>query len=308
MTRWILAAAWAGGVTAVVAQAPPAGQPPAGQVPPGGPTPPAVAPAPPVVNPALWQHLVNWETVMKAATSFYSKGKVTREVKVGVRKGVKESTTDIMCLMPSKARMNLTAIPGPGEKPNPDDYEAYIATSNLILDYDGNNKRLTETRLPPGSTKGMLLLDFMSGAITAKAAVERFGISVLKEDANYLYLELLPKTAEDLGDFESMVLVLFRDLPGQPAYLPRQVVVRRNKNQEEETWDFPKPAVNVPGIKDAYFDPVAVDKKTWNHVVQNAPAAGQRGVKPPAAVGPAAIPGPVGPGVVPTPGATPPRK
>ena len=302
MTRWILALAWAGGVTALSAQTPPAAQPPLGQPPTG--LPPAPTPVPtPAVSPALWQHLQNWETVMKGATNFFCEGKKINEVKVGVRKGKKESKTDIRCQMPSKARMFLTAIPGPGEKTDPNDYDLYIASSSLILEYDGNNKRLIETRLPPGSTKGMLLLDFMSGAITARAAVERFEIRLFQEDANYLYLELKPKTAEDRGDFESMILVLFRNIAGQPGYLPRQVVVRRNNNQEEETWDFPRPAINVEGITNATFQPVVVDKKIWNVVVQNAPAQGPRDARP--AVGAAAIPGPGAPPVVPTPGELP---
>ncbi len=295
MTRWTLATAWAACTAALLlAQAPPA-----------GPVPPAVAPTAAsreALSPALWQHLVNWEAVMKGASNFYCEGKKISETKGGVRKGKKESRTEIRCQMPSKARMLLTVIPGPGEKPDPNDFDLYIATSNLILEYDGNNKRLIETRLPPGGTKGMLLLDFISGAITARAAAERFDIKLLKEDANYLYLELKPRTSEDLGDFESMVLVLFRNLEGQPAYLPRQVVVMRNKNQEEETWDFPRPAINVQGFGPADFSPAPIDKKTWNHVVQYAPA--QRGglsqaVQAPA---PAAIPGP---GVVPTPGVVP---
>lgn len=308
MTRWILALAWAGGVTALSAQAPPAAQLPPGQPQTGVPPAPTPTPAPtPAVSPALWQHLVNWETVMKGATNFYCEGKKVQENKVGARKGKKESKTDFRCQMPSKARMLLTAVPGPGEKADANDFDLYIATGTSILEYDGNNKRLIDTRLPPGGTKGMLLLDFLSGAVTARAAVERFEIRLLQEDANYLYLELKPRTAEDLGDFESMILVLFRNLAGQPAYLPRQVVVRRNKDQEEETWDFPRPAINVKGIANADFEPVVVDKKIWNVVLQNAPAQGSRAARPPVAVGAAAIPGSGAPAAVPTPGG-PPRK
>jgi len=305
MKRWILAAAWAGCATTLLAQAPPA-----------GPTPPAVAPAPApapaqaaAIDPVLWQHLVNWETVMKGASSFYCVGTKTKEVLVGARKGKQSYKTDIMCQMPSKARMNVTALAAPGQNSDPNDYAAYIATKSLILEYDGNDKRLIETRLPPGSYKGMLLLDFLSGAITAKAAVERFDIKFLGEDANYLHLELKPKTPEDLADFEKMTLVLFRNLPGQPAYLPRQVVINRNKGQELELWDFPKPAINVNGIKESFFDPVAIPDKAWKHIVQYAAAPGERGVKVPGAPFDLAIPGappaPGAPAAVPTPGVPP---
>ena len=301
MTRWTLAAVMTACATALLAQAPPA-----------APVPPAAAPAVApreALSPALWQHLVNWEAVMKGATNFYCEGKKISETKVGARKGKKESRTEIRCQMPSKARMVLSAIPGPGEKADPNDFDLYIATSSLILEYDGNNKRLIETHLPPGGNKGMLLLDFISGAITARAAAERFDIKLLKEDANYLYLELKPRTPQDLGDFESMVLVLFRNVEGQPAYLPRQVVVMRNKNQDEETWDFPRPAINVQGFGAGDFNPAPIDKKTWTTVVQYAAAPGERGLKVPGMPYDLAIPGAApasgGQGVVPTPGVLP---
>jgi len=262
------------------------------------------------IDPVLWQHLVNWETVMKDATNFYCVGTKTQETLVGAYKGKRGYKTEIMCQMPSKARMSVTRVAEPGEKPDPDDYAAYIATKSLILEYDGNDKRLIETRLPPGSYKGMLLLDFLSGAITAKAATERFDIKYLGEDANHLHIELKPRTAEDLADFEKMTVILFRNMPGQPAYLPRQVVISKSKGQVQELWDFPKPAINVSGVKESYFDPVPVDKKTWKHLVQNAAAPVEPRGKVPGGPFDLAIPGAApAPGakpVVPTPG-TPPK-
>lgn len=297
--RFLTAAAWLASVTALAAQTPPGGQPPLGE-----PTPPAVAPpaAAPAVTAEVWQHLQNWEAVMKTAQNFYCTGTKSIEHKAGARKGIRNYTIDIMCLMPSKSRMNITAVPAPGQKPDPNDYSAYIATENVILEYEGLDKRLTETRLAPGSAKGQLLLDFLSGSITAQAAIDRFAITMRQQDANYIYLELKPKTKQDLEDFETMILVLFRDMPGQAAYLPAQVVLFTNNNQIEETWNFKSPAINIKGVKPEYFEPVAVDAKTWTTVVQN---ARPRGNNPPPGMPATAVPGPGGRPVVPTPGSPP---
>jgi TIGR03009 family protein len=301
MTRRLMTAtAWLTCVAVLPAQAPPAGPPSLGP-PTATATPPAVVPPPAApVSAEVWAHLVNWETVMKAATNLYSKGTKTVEYKAGPRKGTRQYTTDIMCKMPGKARMNVTAVPPPGQKADPNDYEAFIATGSAVLEYSGPDKKLTETALPPGGASGQLLLDFLSGRMTARATVDRFGITLLKEDENYIYLQLTPKLQEDQENFETMIIVLFRNLPDRPGYLPRQAVMRRKNNQEEETWTFSNPAINVQGIQDSYFLPVPVDPKTWNHVKQNIPLR-----RPAPAVGlPAAIPGT--PAVVPTPG-TPPK-
>ena len=275
-------------VFAQVPQPPGGVQPPMGQVPlnlpplpgtaPAGgaviPTPGAVAPQPavPQVDPALLQHLQNWEQVMKGAANFYAECGLTRENKL--RKTKADFKGSIMCLKPGKARMRIEAIPAPGAKPDPNDFISYICTPQAVYEYDGSAARLTEVRFPNGASNRNLLLDFMSGSITAKAALDRFSMKILKQDQFYVYIEIKPLTAQDRADFESMILVLFLNTPGQPAYLPRQVVIRKPNGQEEENWDFPRPAINAKGILVEYFEPEK-PFPGWKHEIQNAPADNQ---------------------------------
>ncbi len=248
-----------------------------GTAPAGGavvPTPGAVAlqPAVPQVDPALLQHLQNWEQVMKGAANFYAECGLTRENKL--RKTKVESKGSIACLKPGMARMRIEAIPAPGEKLDPKDYVAYICTAQTVYEYVGIESRLTEVRFANGASNRNLLLDFMSGAITAKAALDRFSMKILKQDQFYVYIEIKPLSAQDRTDFESMILVLFLNTPGQPAYLPRTVVIRKPNSQEEETWDFPRPTVNTPSVTLDWFKPVP-PLPGWKHEIQNAPADNQ---------------------------------
>jgi TIGR03009 family protein len=279
-----------------------------GSPPTGVPLPPAVAPtvpAAPPVDPILMQHLTNWETVMKGAKNFYAKGKYIEEDKV--RKIKTESESEVMCLLPNLARMREEKLPLPNTPKNPQDYTAYIATGNSILEYDGLNLTLTETKLAPGSSKGVLILDFLSGTMTAKEIVTRFQTKILGEDNTFLYLELTALNAEDKSDFDTLVVVLFRNIPNQPAYLPRQIVARLKNGQIEKTWDYPTPAINVNGVLPQYFERVPVDPKVWKLAVRNAPGR-QAPPRNPAIPGnpamPASIPG-SSPVVIPTPGLPP---
>ena len=209
---------------------------------------------------------------MKGAANFYAECGLTRENKL--RKTKVESKGSIACLKPGMARMRIEAIPAPGEKLDPKDYVAYICTAQTVYEYVGIESRLTEVRFANGASNRNLLLDFMSGAITAKAALDRFSMKILKQDQFYVYIEIKPLSAQDRTDFESMILVLFLNTPGQPAYLPRTVVIRKPNSQEEETWDFPRPTVNTPSVTLDWFKPVP-PLPGWKHEIQNAPADNQ---------------------------------
>ena len=288
--------------------------PPAAPGVPTAPPAPAVVPAPVAVDPILMAHLRNWETVMKSADNFYAEVKVARENKV--RKSKTDLVGSIMCKKPGQARMRLEDVVTPGTKPDPFSYIAYIATGKAVWEYSGYDKLVTETRLPEGETsKGNMLLDFLSGAVSADEAVKRFSIKLLKDDTHYVYLELTSLTDDDKVDFSVMKMVFFKNLPGLPAYLPRQVILTKPNGQEEEVWNFDKVGINVPGIKPEYFTPAPVDPG-WKYVKQDAPRKGQRGL-PPAGGGPAipvglerpVVPTPGGPFPIPTapPGSIPPK-
>jgi len=286
--------------------------PPAGlglPIAPGVPPAPAVVPAAPVVDAVLMGHLRNWETVMKSAENFYAEVKVTRENKV--RKSKTDLIGSIMCKKPGQARMRLEDIVVPGTKPDPFSYIAYIATGKAVWEYSGYDKLVTETRLPEGEkSKGNMLLEFLSGAISADEAVKRFSIKLLKEDTHYIYLELTSLTDEDKVDFSVMKMVFFRNLPTMPgrAYLPRQVILMKPNGQEEEVWNFDVVGINVQGIKPEYFTPAPVEQG-WKYVKQDAPRKIPGGGVPavPTGMQRPIVPVPGGPVVPAAPGTLPPR-
>jgi TIGR03009 family protein len=256
-------------------------QPPAGAPTPGGariPTPGADNPAAlqpgglPQVDPNLLKHLVAWEGVMKNATNFYAE--VTKVSKDQLLKKETTATGSVMCQKPNLARMRLDFKPAVGQKPGPNDYEAYICTGREIFQYDGPMKTVTKVQLRGVGVGDNLLLEFMSGTLKANDVLRRFDMRLLKEDANYIFLEVGAKLPNDVAEFKTMILVLHQpNIPGRPqlAYLPRTVVIRKNNNQQEESWDFPSPLINVK-IEANAFQYVAPPQDWKVQSVQGPPA------------------------------------
>jgi TIGR03009 family protein len=122
------------------------------------------------------------------------------------------------------------------------------------------------------------LLEFMSGTLKANDVVTRFDMQLLKEDPNYVYIQVGAKQPSDKAEFETMILVLHQpNIPNRAnlAYLPRTVVIRKNKGQEEEVWDFPSPLINVKIETNAfqYVEP----PKDWKVQKVQAPPTPQPG-------------------------------
>ncbi len=222
-----------------------------GQVPPPA-APPAAQPQPQqkLMDPALWQHLLGWEKVMQGATNFVSE-KGTKTEFDARNQSTKTFDTKIWCLKPNMASMRLTRVPLAGQKQDPNEFETYICDGRSVFQYEGVIKTVTEHPLgPAGGIGDNLLLEFMSGSISARQAAQRFSIEWVKpDDPTYLILELTPLLGNDQKEFEKMTLVLVK--PGlaaplnQLAYLPRLTKVVKPNAQAIETWDFPMPLLNA---------------------------------------------------------------
>lgn len=240
----------------------------------GAPLPTPGAPPAAPLAPELVAHLAGWEKVMQGAPSFYCKG-VTKVHRNRITKKEVTSVGEIMCLKPNMARMRLEAKPAPGQKADPNEYTAYICTGQEVYEYDGAAKVVTVYKLNNGGVGDNLLLEFMAGALKAADVARRFDLKLLKQDQNYAYLEIKPRLPRDQAEFETMILVLFLpNLPGaeQMAYLPRTVVMR--KRDQEETWDFPQPAVGAQGITKDHFKFVPVPKELgWKTQQAQQPSA-----------------------------------
>ena len=263
----------------LTAQAPPGAPPGGGTVPVSV---PAVAAAP--ADPVLVQHLMGWQKAMAQAANFYSECTLSR--KNVVRKTEANYKGSVMVMKPGMARLRLQLQPGPGEQPDGNNFDAYICNPRGVYQYSGADKTLTEYKFPPGQPPKNLLMDFMSGSITAQAALDRFAMKVVKEDQYYVFLEVNPVTREDQQEFSTMTLVLFRDAPNLPAYLPARVVITKALRQETEDWSFPNPQVNVapnpakrppyPGIRPADFER-ETPGRDWQVKVETLAPAGVTG-------------------------------
>lgn len=229
------------------------------------PTPGATAAA---ADPKLVAHLQAWEARMKAIGNLVCEcDKVLTD---NVLKRVAEKKVGkIYCMKPNYAFMRLDRAPDQPADPN--DFMTWICDGKAIYQYSGRQKQCEEYKLAAnGGIQGNLLLEFMSGSMTAKDALNRFDVKLLKEDSNYVYIDIRPRLVSDKEDFEVMTLVFFGPNVG-PAhqaqrYLPAVVRMTKNQNKEEEVWTFKTPQINVQGLTPKTFEkqPLAPG---WRNVV-----------------------------------------
>jgi len=236
-------------VPAAIAQIPlpPGARPPisTGVVPVAGGIPvPAAAPLPA----ALEAHLKAWETKSASIVNMYTECELVRK-NLLLRKEAAYSGS-ITCMKPSLALMKID------NKADKADYLGYVCDGTSVYEYSGRDKTVTQHKIPPGGKNNVgdnLLIEFMSGKMTADDVKSRFDIKLVKEEEFYVHLQIGPKQERDKQEFESMLLVLFSDKAKDMAYLPAVVVMYKNNAQELEQWTFKKPMSNVQGIKQADF-------------------------------------------------------
>ena len=279
-----------GTAVAACAQAPAPAAPVAPPAPPG-------AAAAPGVDPALVAHLRAWEAVMANARSFTAQ--CTKEYDDTKFQIKRVSDGAVMCLKPSFALTYIVPRPAPGAPPS-GVYDMTILTPTAAYHYECNGpwppkptgqepkSKLTEYRFPAGQRPDNVMLDFLSGAITADAALKRFAIKEVGDpaDPNFLMLDVRPKLITDAKDFLGMTLVLYRVNPKFPelAYLPAKIVLAGGDpaGPNLETWVFTRHAVNDPKVKPEEFNPRPAPKPQWEYELKTPPAPAQ-----------AAPPGPV---------------
>jgi TIGR03009 family protein len=221
-----------------------AGAPPAAQ--------PAPQPAPPQVgapNPRLDVHLAGWEAQMRGLVNFRADFTVTK--KDAVFQKARDYGGSVLCAKPNFARLRLENVA------DKRDYEAFICNGQFLYAYSGLEQSITEFKLPPGAGAGAsdnLMLDFLSG-MTAKAAKERFQITLHNEDANYVYLDIKPLSPKDRQEFEYARFALFGPNVPKPnvPYLPVAVSLVK-PNGDSELWRFTNPQTNLPGVDQKVFE------------------------------------------------------
>jgi TIGR03009 family protein len=238
--------------TSVLAQAP--------GVAPGQPVVPAAAPA---AN--LDAHLGGWERKMADITNFRVEIALTRTD--NVFKKEKKYTGVVLCMKPNYAILRLDYAADPSKS----DYEAVICNGKSLFVYNGLEKTMTEHKIAnqanPKAGVDNLMVDFLSG-LKAKDAKDRFDISLMNEDANYVYLDIKPRVEKDKLEFQQLRLALFGPKTPFP-YLPCKVI-KVNPNGDTETWDFSKHQLNLQGIDESTFKYVKVPGFTERQAPMNA--------------------------------------
>lgn len=234
----------------------------------------AVQPPPPA-DPAVVAHLKAWEAKMAGLNNLYTTCELKREDRV--LKKTKTYSGSVICMKPNLARMRMELA---GDA---NDYTAYVCDGKAVYEYDGMRKTLTQYNIPAGNNGvgDNLLMEFMSGSLTADGALRRFDVKVLepaKPDVNYLYFEVKPRLPKDKQEFETLRLVLFSPTIQKElqhlTYIPAMVEMATANNEKVETWTFKAPQPNVTGLKLTDFKPVDPGP-TWQKVIGNPPGGGQ---------------------------------
>jgi TIGR03009 family protein len=262
-----------GGVPAAVPGAPPGPQ--------ASPPPPAA----PAADPKLDAHLGEWEKKMQGLVNFRTEFTLTRKEPVFNKE--RTYNGQVLCMKPNFAILRLDNVA------NKDDYEAYVCNGQAIYEYNGLQKTITEWKLNPNPGAGggdNLMLDFLSG-MKAAAAKERFQITLFKEDAHYVYLDIRPRLPKDQQEFVQARFALFG--PNTPfPYLPAQMYLAK-PGDDTEVWKFTNPQTNIPGVNAGHFQ----FKPVPGFEVKKAPPqAGNAGQPAPPGGNPPPGPGQVRPG------------
>jgi len=205
--------------------------------------------------PALQAHLLAWEKKTSGLNSLYTE--CEREKTNLLTKKSQKYTGSIRCMKPNLAYLRLdNAL-------KKDDFEAYICDGKSVYNYVGSDKIVRQHLIPPGGKGNVgdnLLLEFMSGGMSAIDVAARFKMKLLKEDQHYIYMEVLPVFDKDLQEFNSLILVLYNGAVKGMEYLPAKVQMKMGNGQDIEEWTFKQPLANPQGIKPADFAYVAPPK------------------------------------------------
>lgn len=202
-----------------------------------------------VLPPALQAHLSAWEKKSLAVGSYYADCDYVRK-NVLLRKETTFTGT-MMCMKPNLARMRID------NKADKADFLSYISDGKAVYEYAGKEKVIRQYLIPPGGKGGVgdnLLMEFMSGSMSADDVKTRFDLKLEKEEEYYTHIKIIPKLEKDKQEFESMLLVLYSAKLADRKwdYLPAVVVIAKNKDEIDQ-WTFKEPKINNEGIKKEHF-------------------------------------------------------
>jgi len=236
---------------------------------------PAQTPPPPPPPGVLAKHLAAWEAKMRdvnllsAVITRVDTDKVFKATTKlsGYALYMKSGAAGAVPL--NKARLELT----PDGKKEPS--EKIISTGTFLYLYVPSRKEIQQHPIEKPKEGGALDDNFLGlvFGMKAKDAMDRYELTLHKEDAHYVYVNVLPKRPADKAEFKQARLVL-----NKTNYLPRQLWFEA-PNGNETLWDLPRAEVPTR-IDPRYFDAPRPDPG-WKLVpVAGGPAAPPRVIRP----------------------------
>ena len=137
--------------------------------------------------------------------------------------------------------LNLAALELKAEGKN-DIADKFICTGTYLYQFLPAQKEIHAHEMPkpkPGQVADDSFLGFLFG-MKAEAAKRRYALTLAKDDAHYVYVDILPRFPDDKAEFNRARLVLRRD-----NYLPRQLWFE-HVNGNEVLWDIPTLQAGAP--------------------------------------------------------------
>jgi TIGR03009 family protein len=224
-----------------------AAQPPGKAAPPRGrpaAPPPAAAPADVKLDPQrdkLDAYLVRWQDAMKQVESLALRCDRTEDDKI-----YKTKTTFTGTIHFKKPMQFFWHMDQKDKKGN---YERFVSTGQFIYQFIPASKEVRVYQAPKAGADGKVGQDtslaFLFG-MDAKEAKQRYDLKLHKEEKNYVYVDVIPKTDVDRADFKKARIIL-----DNKTYLPRMLWFLQ-PNNNEVTWDLPTVQSNVR-IDDKHF-------------------------------------------------------
>jgi TIGR03009 family protein len=207
------------------------------------------APAPAADSRALDEHLAKWEGAMKNVETLGAK--LTRIDKDPVFDKVNRLTGVAYYMRSgSGAKAQNLALLEMALEGQKEAKEKFICTGAYIYQFLPEQKEIRYYELPkpkPGQApEDNSLLSLLFG-MKASEAKQRYELKLVKEDTNYIYVDIAPRSPADRADFQRARMIL-----NKSNYLPRQLWFE-HANRSEVLWDIPdlRVGINVPR---QYFD------------------------------------------------------
>jgi TIGR03009 family protein len=220
-------------------------------------TPPikVISPAPPAIPAtnkplALDDHLNSWESKMRAVQSL--KADINRTDK---NKNFGSTSKYSGYALYAKSgtgptALNMAALQLTQEKKT-EFAEKIVCTGTYLYQYRPSQKEINVypiAKSKPGQVGEDSFLGFLFG-MKAEDAKKQYNLTLYKVDANYVYIDVSPKTAAGKADFTRARMVL-----DKTTYMPRQLWFEE-ANGNEITWDIPRLQVGADIDRRAFDTP-----------------------------------------------------